>query len=153
MNQNKKAVAKTELTQPQAFDTLRRLMGKKFIYKNQQIEILEVSEEDNTHFIVLTGGKNLRIAVAEVLQFISEIYPLENIMPQVALQPTQAVQPASRQEGMLDDMTETLFEVFKNIKKHPTRENIDQATTLSNTANTVANLLKLRIQAEKLRVK
>jgi hypothetical protein len=154
MNQNRKATAPSvaAFTQPEAFAALRTLIAKTFIYKGGKLEVLEVSEETESKFAIICGAKTVYVTVENTRDFIGELYAVENVMPVAAIQ-QQAIQPASRQEGMIDDMTEDLYEVFKNLKAKPTRENIEIATAMSNTANTAANMMKLKLQVLKLQGK
>ena len=150
MNQNKKSTTIANLEQPQAFDMLCRLKSKTVIYRGHQLEILEIAEEGTAKFSVLTTNGSIGVTLEKVTAFIAEAYPIDQIKPQAASLMPQSIEPANRQEGILDDMTEDLYEIFKHLKAKPTRENIEQATTMSNTANTIANMMKLKIQAAKL---
>lgn len=144
MNQNRKSPAALE---PHIlFSTLRAMMNKEYIFKSDRLKIEDIVESADK-FIIITSTKNITMTAEQANTFIAESFAIENIQPQ----PTaQSLQPATRHEGMIDDMAEALYESFQNIRVRPTKETIEQATALSNTANTISNMLKLKLQAQKI---
>jgi hypothetical protein len=145
MNQNRKSPAALE---PNIlFSTLRAMMNKEYIFKSDRLRVEDVVESGDK-YIIVTNAKNMTLNVDQANVFVAETFPIENIQPQST--PPQSLQPATRQEGMIDDMTEALYESFQNIRARPTKETIEQATALSNTANTISNMMKLKLQAQKV---
>jgi hypothetical protein len=160
MNQNKKAPVALE---PNIlFTTLRGMISKQYSYEGKIFTVTDVIEY-NTSFKIYTTGGNKVLTPTDANTFIASCTQIENEQPEAAPvvlpihSKVQAVAPAvqepqviSKQGAMIDSMTDALFEVFQTIRKEPTKENIEMGTALSNTANTVCNMMKLKLQAEKM---
>lgn len=157
MNQNRKAPK--EISNQELFERLRLMKGKSYAYKGKVIKVTEVSEAGNG-FIVFTDKGEMPLNEETVHVFIAESLALDSLPATQETTPSlpatneqnkgQKVTIVSSQEAMIDEMAEDLHAIFNKIKKDPTTENMNQATTMSNTANTIGNLIKLKIMANKL---
>lgn len=158
MNQNQKKPAALE---PNIiFTTLRGMISKQWSYEGKQFIITDAIEHAADFKIYTTAGSKV-LNPTDANTFIAGCVFIENELPQAAnpsviaaktqaVAPVQEAQVISKQGAMIDSMTDALFDVFQNIRENPSKENIDMGTALSNTANTICNMMKLKLQAEKL---
>lgn len=146
MNQNRKAPV-AQLDAVKIFETLHRMKGKSYIFKGKNIVVESVSEVSEG-FYVTTSVKIYTFTLEHANGFIAECYPVESLMQQANT--AIAVRPVSKEATMLEDMTEDMYNIFKALKKTPTKEVIEQATAMSNASNTITNMLKLKLSAVKL---
>jgi hypothetical protein len=160
MNQNRKSPAALE---PNIiFTTLRGMISKKYQLDGEIFTITEVIEYGKSFKIYRTNGNKV-LNNEDANAFINACVFVENEQPEAApitpsvvavksqsVAPTQEMKIVSKQDAMLENMADALYDVFNKIKQEPTKENIEQGTALSNTANTVCGIWKLRLQAEKM---
>lgn len=159
MNQNRKTPPALE---PNIiFTTLRGMIQKQYSCEDKTFTVTEAIEYGKSFKVYTTAGNKV-LTPDEANTFINACVPVANEQPEAApvampvhvksqaVEPIQEPQVISKQGAMIDSMTDALYEVFQTIKKDPTKENIEQATALSNTANTITNMMKLKLQAEKM---
>lgn len=163
MNQNRKAPVALE---PNIiFTTLRGMISKKYELEGEIFTITEVIEYGEKFKVYRTNGGNKVLNNDEANAFINACVFIENEQPKATPVPppsvvtdniktiaptTEEPQIITKQGAMIDHMTNALFDVFNIIKDNPTKDNIEMGTALSNTANTVCNMIKLKLQAEKM---
>lgn len=155
MSSNKK----TPLGYNEAFEKLRAMIGKEYIYRSQRIKITEVSEVEESKFMVMTNvNAPMKIAIEKVETFIGECYPVDNLVKEVVKEvivhqvkevpvPAKDFQLRSVNQTVLSELGEGLMEQFRKVKSKPSKENIDAAHSMIGISNTITNIAKLELTA------
>jgi hypothetical protein len=150
MNQNQKKPATVEPNK--LFTELRGMMSKTYNFRGEAIKVNDVFETAQGFSVLLDTGKTIGLKVEKTTAFIAECEPISLTPSQAPSESALVVtpQPQSKELDMLDDMTADLYTQFKILKENPSKEVIDQTTTMTNTASAISNIMKLKLQAVKL---
>lgn len=154
MSSNKK----TPLGYNEAFEKLRAMIGKEFIYRAKRITITEVSEMEESKFMLMSTEPPMKISLDKVEIFIGECYPVDNLVKEVVKEvvvhqvkevpvPAKDFQLRSVNQTVLSELGEGLMEQFRKVKSKPSKENIDAAHSMIGISNTITNIAKLELTA------
>lgn len=144
------ANSKSQLKESDAFSLLRGMIDKTVIFRGKQFRIVDVDQpKENVFQILKDTGSTVSITTEKVEAFISECFVTESLLPAQSAQ--LIVQPIFG-EDMLDNMIDKMHGAFQELSSNPTKETIAQAQAMSSAANTVSDLIKLKIAAKKMRL-
>ena len=156
MSSNKK----TPLGYNEAFEKLRAMIGKEFIYRSKRITINEVSEIEESKFMLMSTEPPMKISLDKVETFIGECYPVDNLVKEVVKEvivhetvvkevpvPAKEFELRSVNQTVLAELGQGLMSQFRKIQNKPTKENIDAAHSMIGISNTITNIAKLELTA------
>ena len=156
MSSNKK----TPLGYNEAFGKLRAMIGKEFIYRSKRMTITEVSEVEESKFMLMSTEPPIKIPLDKVDVFIQECYPVESLVKEVVKEvivhetvvkevpvPVKEFQLRSVNQTVLAEIGEGLMSQFRKIQSKPTKENINAAHSMIGISNTITNIAKLELAA------
>ncbi len=152
---------KTPLGYNEAFEQLRLMINKEYIYRSQRITITEVLEVEDTKFLVMTNALSpIKIILDKVQTFISECFPVEALEKEVVKEilvhekvvtevavPAKSFELRSVNQTVLAEIGEGLMSQFRKVQAKPTKENIEAANSMIGISNTITNIAKLELAA------
>lgn len=132
------------------FKTLKRMIGKPWLYRGNQITIENyhiMGDQGKTQIDVV--GKD-PIEVKDIKKFIEACLPVEDDKPvrngQTAALSTEVVEQTN---GLLSSLQQTLLDNIAAVKKDPAY--IKQANTINSSVNSLIGLAKIQIQVGKMK--
>jgi hypothetical protein len=150
MNQNQKIAT---IEPNKLFSELRGMMSKSYNFRGETLKINDVFETAQGFSVLLDTGKTIGLKVEKTAHFINEcefVLVLPQQAPSESITEVATIQPPSKDIVMFEDMTLSLYDQFNMLKSNPSKEVIDQTTTMVNVAGAISNLKKIQLQALKL---
>lgn len=147
MNQNRKDIT---IDPVRLFSDLRAMIGKDYTYRNQPHRIIEVMEA-GAGFSIMTDKGNLNIKISNAAHFISECLAVETLPGQSnQFLPTKALQIISKEDALLNELTDGLHQQFRKLQQTPSKAIIDQTESMVETSKAITDIVKLKLIAYKL---
>lgn len=125
---------------------LQKLLNKEFIYKQENIRIVDFyPEKDKETFkIILANKKPITVKDGEVDKFCKDLLPVD--APETGV----SIQVAESTNGMIVNLQQTLLENIERVKQDPGY--IKQASTINSSVNALVGMAKLQIQMSKMKM-
>jgi gas vesicle protein len=134
-------------TQKEAVEALNILITTEtqLNFRGELKQIHDVAELGASQIkIFWKDGTSLPINVSKVGAFLAE--------NKLSLAPKLSARQEREQKRaeMVDDMTDSLYGVFNQLKQKPSKELMEQANSMVSTSGAITNLWKLQLQALKM---
>lgn len=122
---------------------LERMTGKTWLYKNNNIHIVDIDQRtDGNYLVFLPGDQTLEIHPDGINQFINDCLPVEQGM---SVQDTLQV---SNEKNVMDDVQKILMDNIRKVQDDAGY--INQAKVVNNSIAQVINLTKTKLEILKL---
>jgi hypothetical protein len=135
-------------------EELKKIIGKKFSYKNKEILIKNVKKVSGV-YVVLTDYKTYNFFESEAPFFLKEIIeiPRVKVKPEVLkarkmeIQKVENTKEIVRTENINLDIKSVLFDVIEKVRSD--KNFVPQANAICNVVTQMINVQKLEMQLKK----
>lgn len=123
---------------------LQKLLNKEFIYKQENIRIVDFypEKDKDTFKIILANKKPITLKESDVDKFCKDLLPVEAPETGVSIQIQQST------NGMISTLQQTLMDNIERVKSDPAY--VKQANTINSSVNALVGMAKLQIQMSKM---
>lgn len=124
---------------------LEKLVGKEFIYQQNNIRIKDYyAEEENGSFKIITDGKPITVKEADIASFLERLLPVEE--PATQAISTEVVQGTNE---LMNTLQQTLLDNINKVQND--KEYIKQANVVNSSVNALIGMAKLQLQVAKMK--